>query len=55
LVSKESSYCQLVRIESIQIDDISKELVNITSEIEVGLQFNADAKKGLSLYLIEDN
>ncbi|WP_181256750.1 MAE_28990/MAE_18760 family HEPN-like nuclease [Merismopedia glauca] len=55
LISETSSYCQLARIESIKVNDISKEQVNITSEIEVGLQLNREAKKGLSIYLVEEN
>jgi hypothetical protein len=53
LVSESSSYCQLAKIESIKINDMSKEQEEITSEIEVGLKFDTDAKKGLSLYVIE--
>jgi len=35
------------------INDISKEQVVITHEQEVGLKFDIDAKKGLSLYVVE--
>ena len=37
--------------DSIQLDDVSQSQIEITSETEVGLQFNIDAKKGLSLYI----
>lgn len=53
LANKEFSYCQLAAIESIMINEISKEQVVITHEQEVGLQFDIDAKKGLSLYVVE--
>ena len=52
LVNEASSYCQLAKIESIMIDNISHEQVIITSEQEVGLKFNIDAKKGFKLYVI---
>lgn len=51
-VSENSAYCSLVIIESIKIDDKSTNYVEITTESEVGLQFNIDAKKGLSLYVM---
>ena len=51
LASETKAHCQLVIIESIQIDDVSKETVEITSETEVGLKFNTDAREGLSLYV----
>lgn len=53
LVNEASSYCRLATIESIMINDISKEQVVITHEQEVGLKFDIDAKKGLSLYVVE--
>jgi hypothetical protein len=53
LVSESSSYCQLAKIESIHINDIPKEQEEITSEIEVGLKLDTNAKKGLSIYVIE--
>lgn len=53
LVSDSSSYCKLAKIKSIKINDILKEQEEITSEIEVGLKFDTDAKIGLSLYVIE--
>jgi hypothetical protein len=51
-VSENSAYCSLVMIESIKIDDKSTNYVEITTETEVGLQFNIDAKPGLSLYIM---
>ena len=51
LVNKASAYCQLAKIESIMINDVSQEQVVATSEQEVGLKFNIEGKKGLSLYI----
>ncbi len=53
LVNEAASYCWLATIKSIKINDISEEQVVIPDEQEVGLQFDVDAKKGLSLYVIE--
>ncbi len=53
LANEESSYCQSATIESIMINDISHEQVITTSAKEVGLKFDIDAKKGLSLYVIK--
>lgn len=52
LINEASSYCRLATIESIMIDDISHAQVIITSEQEVGLKFDIDAKKGVKLYVI---
>ena len=55
LVRERSSYCQLARIESIKVNDISQESIEITNETEVGLKFHIDAKKGLKIYIkVED-
>lgn len=51
LVNENSSDCRLAVIQSIQLDDVSQSQIEITSETEVGLQFNINAKKGLSLYV----
>jgi hypothetical protein len=53
LVGEASSCCQIAEIQSFKIDDIAKQQENITAEIEVGLKFDIDARKGLSLYTIE--
>ncbi|NJK66046.1 MAG: hypothetical protein HC941_05490 [Microcoleus sp. SU_5_3] len=53
LVKEASSYCQLATIENIMINDVCQEQVVITNEQEVGLKFDIDAKKGLSLYVVE--
>lgn len=54
LMSKTKSYCQSVKIKSIRltIDDqeIDKDNIEITDETEVGLKFNKNAKKDISLY-----
>lgn len=44
------SCCQLSKIESIKINDEPINSVEATSEIEVGLKFNVNAKKGLRIY-----
>jgi hypothetical protein len=51
LVNENSADCRFAAIESIQLDDVSQSEIKITSETEVGLQFNINAKKGLSLYI----
>jgi MAE_28990/MAE_18760-like HEPN len=53
LVSDSSSYCQVATIETIQINNIPKQQEQIISETEVGLKFDIDAKRGLSLYVID--
>ncbi len=53
LVNKKSSYCYLAKIISIRINDIQTDKVEINDETEVGLKFDIDAKKGMSLYLVE--
>ncbi|MBE9036915.1 MAE_28990/MAE_18760 family HEPN-like nuclease [aff. Roholtiella sp. LEGE 12411] len=50
LVSQGTSCCQLAIIESIQNNGISVSEVQTTTEMEVGLKFDVDAKKGLRLY-----
>ena len=56
LVSETKGYCKSVRIESIKVSennqDIPKDNLIITDEEEVGLKFDRDAKKGLSIYMI---
>jgi hypothetical protein len=53
LVKETSSYCLLATIESIRDDEIAKEQVEITTEKDVHLKFDCDAKRGLSLYVME--
>ncbi|NES78813.1 MULTISPECIES: MAE_28990/MAE_18760 family HEPN-like nuclease [Okeania] len=55
LVSETSSYCRLATIESLKINDISQESIEITIEAEVGLKFDIDAKKGLKIYIIVED
>ncbi|MFB2979801.1 hypothetical protein [Microseira sp. BLCC-F43] len=50
LVNDELSYCYSAKIESIMMNDISQNQVEIASEAEVGLKFDTDARKGLILY-----
>lgn len=52
LVSEGSSCCRLAAIESIRINDISKEEVQTTPGMEVGLKFNVEARKGFRLYIL---
>jgi hypothetical protein len=51
LVKETSAYCRKATIESIHDNDGPKERMAITSETEVGLKFDIEAKKGLNLYL----
>jgi hypothetical protein len=51
LVNDQLSYCYSAKIESIQLNDISQNLVEITSEAEVGLKFDMNARKGLTIYV----
>lgn len=55
LVSETSSYCRLTKIESLKINYIYQENIEITSETEVGLKFDIDAKKGLKIYIIVED
>jgi MAE_28990/MAE_18760-like HEPN len=50
-VNDELSYCYSAKIESIQLNDIAHDRVEITSEIEVGLKFDMNARKGLTIYV----
>jgi hypothetical protein len=51
LFNDELSYCYSAKIESIQLNDISHNYVEITSEAEVGLKFDRDARIGLTIYV----
>jgi hypothetical protein len=57
LVSDTKACCKLVKIENIRIiedgQEVNKEQVKITTEIEIGLKFDIEARKGLLLYLVE--
>lgn len=53
LVKETSSYCILATIESIRDDEIAKEQVEITAEKDIHLKFDGNAKKGLSIYIVE--
>ncbi|MEG4276296.1 MAE_28990/MAE_18760 family HEPN-like nuclease [Microcoleus sp. MON1_C1] len=55
LVNDELSYCYAAKVESIQLNDISHNHVEITSEEEVGLKFDRDARKGLTIYVTKSN
>ncbi|MBE9186309.1 hypothetical protein IQ270_16840 [Microcoleus sp. LEGE 07076] len=55
LVNKELSYCYSAKIESIQLNDIVHNRVEITSETEVGLKFDRDARIGLTIYATKSN
>ncbi|AFZ08175.1 hypothetical protein Osc7112_3833 [Oscillatoria nigro-viridis PCC 7112] len=55
LVNDELSYCYSAKIESIQLNDISHNHVEITSEAEVGLKFDRDARIGLTIYVTKSN
>jgi MAE_28990/MAE_18760-like HEPN len=51
LVNDELSYCYSAKIESIELNDISHDMVEISSEAEVGLKFDMNARKGLTIYV----
>jgi hypothetical protein len=51
LVNDKLSYCYSAKIESIQLNDIPHNHVEITSEEEVGLKFDRDARIGLTIYV----
>ncbi|WP_236141168.1 MAE_28990/MAE_18760 family HEPN-like nuclease [Nostoc sp. CMAA1605] len=53
LVNENTSCCYLVAINSIKIDDKPVNDLQATTEMEVGLQFDLSAKKGLRLYQLE--
>lgn len=55
LVNDELSYCYAAKVESIQLNDISHNHVEITSEAEVGLKFDRDARTGLTIYVTKSN
>ncbi len=51
LVNDKLSYCYAAKVESIQRYGISQNQVEITSEEEVGLKFDRDARIGLTIYV----
>jgi hypothetical protein len=51
LVNDKLSYCYAAKVESIQLHGISHNHVEITSEEEVGLKFDSDARIGLTIYV----
>ena len=52
LVNKNIACCQSVVIQSIQIEGKSVNEVKATTEIEIGLKFDVNAKLGLDLYIV---
>ena len=53
IVSESLSYCQPAIVESIKIDDKSETEIKVTTEMEVGLKFDVNARKGLYLYVVQ--
>ncbi len=53
LVSESLSYCQPATVESIEIDDKAETEIQVTTEMEVGLKFDVNARKGLYLYIVQ--
>jgi hypothetical protein len=51
LVNDKLSYCYAAKVESIELNDIPHNHVEITSEEEVGLKFDRDAREGLTIYV----
>jgi hypothetical protein len=41
----------LLKLRAFSVNDISQDHVEITSEAEVGLKFDRDARKGLTIYV----
>lgn len=54
LVNENACYCCVARIESILLNEESREIVELDSETEIGLKFDVAAKKGLSLYVMDE-
>ena len=52
IVSESLSYCQSVTVESIKIDDKAETEIKVTTQMEVGLKFDVNARKGLYLYVV---
>jgi hypothetical protein len=52
LINEGSSCCQVVTVISIQINNTSVTEVQTNVGMEIGLQFDMDAKKGLCLYVV---
>lgn len=46
LVSETKSYCQLVVLENIKIDETDKQQIEARGEIEIGVKFDVNAKDG---------
>ncbi|MEG3877491.1 MAE_28990/MAE_18760 family HEPN-like nuclease [Microcoleus sp. herbarium7] len=55
LVNEQLSYCYSAKIESIQLNALSHDRLEITSETEVGLKFDRDARIGLTIYVTKSN
>ncbi len=55
LVNEQLSYCYSAKIESIQLNALSHDRVEITSETELGLKFDRDARIGLTIYVTKSN
>ncbi|MEG4022607.1 MAE_28990/MAE_18760 family HEPN-like nuclease [Microcoleus sp. S13C4] len=55
LVNNKLSYGYSAKIESIKLNDNFQDRVEITSEEEVGLKFDRDARKGLTIYVTKSN
>jgi hypothetical protein len=55
LINENIAWCKPAIIKSIKIDDKSvNETQYIGEEMEIGLKFNIDAKKGLNLYILNE-
>jgi MAE_28990/MAE_18760-like HEPN len=51
LVNENIAYCQIAIVRSLQVDEVSQEEVQIAEEMELGLQFDVQARKDLLIYL----
>jgi hypothetical protein len=54
LVNENAYYCCVGKVESIFLNEESRETVELDSETEIGLKFDVPAKKGLRLYVMDE-
>jgi hypothetical protein len=50
LVNQNLAYCQSAIVRSLQVDSVSREAIQVTEEMELGLQFDVLARKNLLIY-----
>jgi hypothetical protein len=47
--------CQVAEIISLKINDISHQEINMSSETEVGIKFDINARDNLDIYYVNNN